>query len=46
MPSDILFHDFMGYNLLLFDNDEEELSIAIKNTLKELKYINDHFDEL
>lgn len=46
MPSDILFHDFMGYNLLLFDNDEEELSIAIKDTLKELKYINDNFDEL
>lgn len=46
MPSDIQIHDFTGYNLLLFENDEEKLSIAFKNTLKELKWINDNFNEL
>lgn len=46
IPPSIDMHDFMGYNLLIFDNDEEELSKAFEDTLKELKYINDHFDEL
>ena len=46
MPSTILFHDFMGYNLLLFENDEEELKKAFKDTLNELKMINDEFDNL
>ena len=46
MPPDIQIHDFTGYNLLLFENDEEKLSVAFKETLKELKLINDNFDKL
>ena len=44
MPSNILIHDFMGYNLLLFKNDEEKLRNAFKNTLNELKLINDNYN--
>ena len=44
MPSSILIHDFMGYNLLLFKNDEEKLRNAFKNTLNELKLINDNYN--
>lgn len=46
LPPSIDMHDFMGYNLLLFDNDEVKLSNAFKDTLKKLKRINNHFDEL
>ena len=46
MPHDIQIHDFTGYNMLLFENDEEKLNIAFKDMLNELKRINDNFDDL
>lgn len=46
MPHDIQIHDFTGYNMLLFENDEEKLSIAFKDMLNKLKHINDNFDDL
>lgn len=46
MPQNILIHDFMGYNLLLYNNDEEKLKTAFKDTLNELKLINDNYTNL
>lgn len=46
MPPTILIHDFMGYNLSLFENDEKKLKSAFKDTLNELKLINDNFNDL
>lgn len=44
LPPSIDMHDFMGYNLILFENDEEKLSNAFKNAICELKKINDNFE--
>lgn len=43
IPSEIDMHDFTGYNDILFDYDSNELDKAFKETLKELKIINDNF---
>ena len=42
LPPSIDIHDFLGYNLILFENDEEEMKISFKNTIQELKNINDN----
>lgn len=43
IPSDIKVHEFAEYNLILYDYNEKEMSIAFKKTTMKLKEINDNF---